>query len=197
MPPRPEPALDRQRLVAAAFAVLEDEGLEKLSMRSLAARLGVQAPALYWHIGDKAELLGMMAAEIYAAAYSAVPNAPDWQAWLIAFGTALRASLAGRRDGPRLCALAYPTAPTAPADHARHIAAPLVDLGLDQNQALAFQAAVIAFTLGWATFEANGPMRAFLQGMMDFEGNFAGGLGALVRGLGTPALAPDQASKSS
>jgi TetR/AcrR family tetracycline transcriptional repressor len=46
--------LDLDRVVSAAFAQLEEDGLDGLSMRRLGSRLGVQAPALYWHIGDKA-----------------------------------------------------------------------------------------------------------------------------------------------
>jgi len=175
--------LDRDRLVAAAFAQLEEDGLEGLSMRRLATRLGVQAPAIYWHIGDKAELLGLMARDIYAAAYAQVPAAADWREWLRLFGRALRTSFAAHRDGARLCAAALPPSPADPAGHARRIAAPLTMLGLEEKHALACQAAVISFTLGWATFEANGPMRDFLRQMMEFDASFATGLDALVSGL--------------
>lgn len=176
-------SLDRERLVAAAFVHLEEDGLDGLSMRRLASRLGVQAPALYWHIGDKAELLGLMAGEIYAAAYAAVPEAAGWREWLGLFGRAVRDSFSAHRDGARLCAVALPPAPGNPGGHATNIAAPLVKLGLDEQRALACQAAVISFALGWATFEANGPMRDFLRRMMDFDATFESGLDALVRGL--------------
>lgn len=176
-------ALDRDRLVAAAFALLEEDGLEGLSMRRLGARLRVQAPALYWHVGDKAELLGLMARDIYAAAYAAVPGVQDWRDWLKLFGRALRGSFASHRDGARLCAVAFPPAASDPAAHADTIAAPLTRLGLDEGSALAFQAAVISFTLGWESYEANGPMRDFLREIMDFDATFEIGLNALVSGL--------------
>jgi TetR/AcrR family tetracycline transcriptional repressor len=180
---RPAFSLDPDRLVAAAFAQLEEDGLEGLSMRRVAARLGVQAPALYWHVGDKAELLGLMARDIYARAYAGVGEARDWRAWLAAFGRALRASFAAHRDGARLCAVARPPAQTDPAGHAGRIAAPLAALGLDERHALSFQASVISFTLGWATFEANGPMHDYLERMFDFDRSFAIGLEALVAGF--------------
>ena len=175
--------LDRGRLVAAAFAQLEDDGLEGLSMRRLAARLGVQAPALYWHVGDKAELLGLMARDIYAAAHAQVPHAADWQEWLRLFGRALRRSFASHRDGARLCSIARPPSASDPAAHADRIAAPLARLGLAEQRALVCQATVISFTLGWESFEANGPMRDFLRQMMDFDATFEQGLDALVSGL--------------
>jgi len=180
------PALDRDRLVAAAFAQIEEDGLEGVSMRRLAARLGVQAPALYWHVGDKAELLGLMARAIYDGAYRAMTRAqaPDWRTWLLGFGHALRAAFAAHRDGARLCAIAPNTA--HPADQAQRIAAPLMALGLDQQRALACEASVIAFALGWASYEANGPMHAYLDAMLSFDTTFEQGLAALVRGFEGP-----------
>jgi TetR/AcrR family tetracycline transcriptional repressor len=175
------PGLDRARLVAAAFAVLEADGLDGMSMRRVAAELGVQAPALYWHIGDKAELLGLMARDIYAAAYAAAPGAGDWRVWLAAFGHALRTSFARHRDGARLCAMAKPS--SDPETSADAMAAPLAALGLDPHTAIAFQAGVISYTLGWAMFEANGPMHAFLERMLSFDESFALGLEALVTGF--------------
>ncbi|HWL47171.1 MAG TPA: TetR family transcriptional regulator [Sphingomonadaceae bacterium] len=177
------PKLDRARLVAAAFAVIEDKGLDGLSMRNVAARLGVQAPAIYWHISDKAELLGLMAREIYGGAYDSIPRTGSWQQWLIRFGRALRQAFASRRDGARLCALAQPSPQADPARRAERIAAPLVALGLDRRTAVSRQAAVIAYTLGWAMYEANGPMREYLDEMMIFEDSFQAGLAALVDGF--------------
>lgn len=175
--------LDLTRLIAAAFAQLEEDGLEGLSMRRLAVRLGVQAPALYWHLGDKAELLGLMARDIYGAAYADVQDADDWRDWLRRYGQALRASFARHRDGARLCSVARPPVATDPARQAEAIAAPLTALGLTLPRALAAQAAVISFVLGWELYEANGPMRHFLRSIMDFDATFESGLDALLRGL--------------
>lgn len=183
MKAHPAPVLDRDRLVAAAFVQLEQDGLDGLSMRALAKRLGVQAPALYWHLGDKAELLGLMARDVYASAYAALTDEPDWRHWLIAFGCALRDSFARRRDGARLCAIARPPRADDVTAHAAHIAGPLMKLGLDQGRSLSYQACVISYALGWASFAANGPMHAFLAEMIDFETSFETGLASLVAGL--------------
>ena len=177
------PNLTRDQIVAQAFDLLEAEGLDGLSMRRLAGRLKVQAPALYWHVNDKAEVLGMMAGDIYAAAFSRTGPAQDWREWLRKFGRALHLSLASHRDGARLCAIARPPSPADAIAQASRNAAPLAALGLKDQQALAHQAAVISFTLGWTTFEANGPMRDFLRQIMDFDATFATGLDSLVKGL--------------
>lgn len=188
MTTRAHPTLDVDRLVSTAFELLDQEGIDALSMRRLAARLGVQAPAIYWHIKDKAQLQGLMVERIYAAAYREVAAVGEWREWLRLFGRALRRSFAAHRDGARLCALARPAAQADPAERAQRIAAPLTALGLSHEQALSYQASVISFALGWATFEANGPMHHYLDQILDFERSFHGGLDALVNGLADAAV---------
>jgi TetR/AcrR family tetracycline transcriptional repressor len=187
---RSQPAIDIDRLIAAGFDQLEEDGLDSVSMRRLADRLGVQAPALYWHVSDKAELLGLMAREIYAEAFETMPNASNWREWLQLYGMTLRRTYAKHRDGARLCAVATPASAVDPVTHANHVAAPLMSLGLGKREALSFQASVISLTIGWATFEANGPMHQFLDQMLDFDESFALGLDALVRGFAIPDSRP-------
>ena len=54
-------ALDRERIVAEAVALLDAEGLDGVTTRKLAARLGVQSPTLYWHLPNKAALVTALA----------------------------------------------------------------------------------------------------------------------------------------
>lgn len=51
------------QIVAAARAILETEGPDGLTMRSVAASLGIQAPSLYKHVADKEELEALLVAE--------------------------------------------------------------------------------------------------------------------------------------
>lgn len=57
--------LTREAVVTQARQMVETEGLEELSLRKLAGRLGVTAPALYAHVGSKAELLRAVAEEAF------------------------------------------------------------------------------------------------------------------------------------
>ena len=50
------PQLTRERVVAEALAVIAQDGAQALTMRSLAARLGVVPGALYHHVGNKQQL---------------------------------------------------------------------------------------------------------------------------------------------
>ncbi|MBO0472270.1 hypothetical protein IGL98_002961 [Enterococcus sp. DIV0840] len=60
-----ESKLSKEKIVQAAFQLLrENPELEKLSMRKVAQKLDIQAPAIYWHVENKQALLQSMAEEI-------------------------------------------------------------------------------------------------------------------------------------
>jgi TetR/AcrR family tetracycline transcriptional repressor len=60
--------LDREAVIDAALRLVEDEGATGLSMRRLAAELGVAVTAIYWHVGGRdvlvAELVDRIVADI-------------------------------------------------------------------------------------------------------------------------------------
>ncbi len=64
-PARPVP-LDRARIVAAAVALADEGGLEAVSLRRVAARLGAGPMRLYGYISTKEELFDLMLDEVYA-----------------------------------------------------------------------------------------------------------------------------------
>ena len=55
----------RRQLVDAALDILEAEGPDGLTMRSLAERVGIRAPSLYKHVADKDELTALLIAEAF------------------------------------------------------------------------------------------------------------------------------------
>jgi AcrR family transcriptional regulator len=50
------PSSRRSQIVAAARRLLEEDGPEALSMRNVAAEIGIRAPSLYEHVADKRAL---------------------------------------------------------------------------------------------------------------------------------------------
>ncbi|GAA0381212.1 TetR/AcrR family transcriptional regulator C-terminal domain-containing protein [Streptomyces blastmyceticus] len=62
----PEQALTLGRIVAAAIAVADVEGLASVSMRRVAAGLGVSTMALYRHVADKDDLVTRMTDAAFA-----------------------------------------------------------------------------------------------------------------------------------
>ncbi|MEU8232029.1 TetR/AcrR family transcriptional regulator C-terminal domain-containing protein [Actinoplanes sp. NPDC048967] len=95
--------LTRDVLIEAGLKLLDEVGLEGLTVRRLAAELGVQSPALYWHIRTKQELLDGMANAIIVRAGMGPPLPGEpWQEWLARRARSYRASLLASRDGARV-----------------------------------------------------------------------------------------------
>src|SRR4029077_19910430 len=70
-----EPGLSRARLVSEALGLVQEEGLDALSMRGLADRLNVKAASLYWHVRDRRELLELLAESILGRVAPPSPGA--------------------------------------------------------------------------------------------------------------------------
>jgi TetR/AcrR family tetracycline transcriptional repressor len=95
--------LTRDVLIEAGLKLLDEVGLDGLTVRRLAAELGVQSPALYWHIRTKQELLDGMANAIIVRAGMGPPRPGEsWQEWLARRARSYRASLLASRDGARV-----------------------------------------------------------------------------------------------
>ena len=56
-----KPLISRENAVRAAIEVIDADGLDAFSLGSVAQRLGVKSPSLYYHFSDKAELLALVA----------------------------------------------------------------------------------------------------------------------------------------
>src|SRR5919108_4301546 len=93
--------LTRERLVEAALELVNEEGLEGLSMRALADRLEVKAASLYWHVRDRRELLELLAEEIL----DTVPrprHRATWRETVVAIGESLARRIAAQKDADRI-----------------------------------------------------------------------------------------------
>ncbi|MET4159503.1 TetR/AcrR family transcriptional regulator C-terminal domain-containing protein [Agromyces sp. PvR057] len=98
-------ALDRRQIVTEAVALLDADGLDGVTLRKLAARLGVQQPTLYWHLPNKAALITAIADAILEQQFpELVPPNPDepWQEWLVGLAERLRRALLAHPDGARI-----------------------------------------------------------------------------------------------
>jgi len=97
--------LTRHTMIEAAMRLLDEVGLDGLTVRRLADELGVQSPALYWHIRSKQELLDGMADAIVQAAGMGPPrDGESWQDWLARRARGYRGSLLAHPDGARIVA---------------------------------------------------------------------------------------------
>lgn len=96
--------LDRKRVADTALKVLNEVGLDGLSLRAIAKELDVKAPALYWHFKDKQALLDEMATEMYRRMVADVPLVREdtWQERLLKSNRGLRSALLRYRDGAKV-----------------------------------------------------------------------------------------------
>ncbi|MGW9174011.1 TetR/AcrR family transcriptional regulator C-terminal domain-containing protein [Streptomyces decoyicus] len=102
--------IDRKKVVDTALRLLNDVGLDGLTLRGIAKELNVQAPALYWHFKNKQELLDEMATEmtrrmagnLAEGGSGAVPRTGTWQEMLLGACRAVRRELLAYRDGGKV-----------------------------------------------------------------------------------------------
>lgn len=76
------PKLSKAAVVERALALGDAVGLEALTIRRLAAELGVTPMALYWHFRSKEELLAALGDRVWAEIDIDVDPAADWPAQL-------------------------------------------------------------------------------------------------------------------
>ncbi|WP_437298371.1 TetR/AcrR family transcriptional regulator C-terminal domain-containing protein [Sorangium sp. So ce426] len=99
--------LRREQVVATALRLLNDVGLDALTMRRLGQELDVQAATLYWHIKNKEELLDAMAEAMLAGCAESVPAALSGMELAADMAERLRRALLAHRDGARVFAGTY------------------------------------------------------------------------------------------
>jgi TetR/AcrR family tetracycline transcriptional repressor len=95
------PGLSRAKLVAAALSLIQVEGLDALSMRSLADRLNVKAASLYWHVRDRRELVELLAESILATV-PATHRPSGWRKAVLDAGAVLGLRVAAQKDADRI-----------------------------------------------------------------------------------------------
>src|SRR6184192_2683554 len=93
--------LTRERLVSAALGLINEEGLDGLSMRALAERLEVKAASLYWHVRDRSELLELLAESILGTVVRPRPGA-GWRQNAMATGSSLQRRISAQKDATRI-----------------------------------------------------------------------------------------------
>jgi TetR/AcrR family tetracycline transcriptional repressor len=141
----------REAIVTAALQLLAEGGLENVSFRRIATRLGVSAPTLYWHVDNKRQLMDLMAEELVhrtGTAYAGPAPGQPWWEWLREDARRMHAALIATRDAPRVLAGNRPS-PESFADIERVLGV-LVAAGLTPGQAQQALFALGAYVIGSA-----------------------------------------------
>ncbi|MFE0184465.1 TetR/AcrR family transcriptional regulator C-terminal domain-containing protein [Streptomyces olivaceus] len=190
--------MNRETVVAEALGLLDDVGLETVSTRRLAKRLGVEQPSLYYHFKTKKDLLAAMAEAAMAPhADAALPEPEDdWRSWFLDNSRSFRRALLLRRDGARLHA---GSTPTGDLERIRRKMTFLVASGVPEWQAQMAMLAASRFTVGCVLEEqadADAPNPEDLPDdvpALGHEAAFEAGLALILGGLEQHTAAPDAA----
>lgn len=86
--------LTREQIVKAAIDLLDDEGLDGFSMRTLGKRLGSAATAVYWHVGSKDNLVALAGDRVWEEVTLPDLAESDWRTATTRMATDLYATLA-------------------------------------------------------------------------------------------------------
>ncbi|MFD3416880.1 TetR/AcrR family transcriptional regulator [Streptomyces decoyicus] len=76
---REQPALSRDQIVAEAVRLLDEEGIDALSLRRLGTRLNAGATSFYSHVTNKDELIELVVDEVYGEIEVPDADAADWR----------------------------------------------------------------------------------------------------------------------
>jgi TetR/AcrR family transcriptional regulator, tetracycline repressor protein len=105
----------RDEVVEEALKLLNEVGLDGVTTRRLAQRLGVESATLYWHFQNKTALLSAMSSMVLARHFrhpipegSVEAGTDDWRHWLAENARSFRNALLAYRDGARLHAGSTP-----------------------------------------------------------------------------------------
>jgi AcrR family transcriptional regulator len=194
------PLLSRQRIVAQAIAIIDEDGLDALSTRRLARDLDVRAPSLYNHFATKEEILDAAADAIISQVDLSMFGRDEWSVALASWARAYRAALAAHPHAVPFLAHGPARRPAA-LRLAEAVFGALVDAGWPPRYATRIGAtmryfvagsALGSFALGFvddpSLYAEDYPHLAAAHKLRDHqlevdEGAFELGLSALVSGL--------------
>ncbi|GHF12752.1 TetR family transcriptional regulator [Streptomyces werraensis] len=151
--------LDRDRITEATVRLLDAEGLERFSMRRLAAELDVTAMSVYWYVDTKDDLLELSLDHAFGElalpeADSGADSGADWRDELRALARAYRALLVRHSWLPALVGRFLNIGPRA-LRFSGAVQRVLGRTGLPEHEVTGAIAAVFQFVYGHGTVEGH------------------------------------------
>jgi len=94
----------QEHIIHAAFQLLDEAGIEGVSLRKVACSLGIRAPSLYWHFKNKQALIDAMADAMIAEVALDIPEGQPWRVTMHQIANEFRTAFKAHRDGARVYA---------------------------------------------------------------------------------------------
>ena len=146
--------ISRDDIIRAAVKTVSAGGYQEMTIRSLAAELGVAPMSLYRHIRDKDDLLDEVVDRLLARAWRPSAARDDWQAWVIEAAARLRAFLVSQPAALHVH-LRHPVVSPAALERMNAMMDVLRRTGADEATARRAYGAVHTYTIGFAALEAS------------------------------------------
>ncbi|WP_281412194.1 TetR/AcrR family transcriptional regulator C-terminal domain-containing protein [Miltoncostaea marina] len=185
----PRRPLSAGRIVRAAMDLIDERGLEALTMRRLGAELGVEAMSLYKHVRGKEAILDGVRELLLAELAASGPAAGrDWREALLRFARAYRALARAHPGSFALLAAAPERAYVAGSDVAEAAIARLLEGGFERAAAIRALRTVIRYVIGASMVERAAGDEAAPVGADELAALSTARplVGELVGSLGTP-----------
>jgi TetR/AcrR family transcriptional regulator, tetracycline repressor protein len=154
MPPRSTLAvgLTRQSIISEALAVIDADGIEAVSFRVLARRLGVNPTAIVWHVGTHEQLLSHVVASTLQVRPPKQAKA-SWQDRIAKFARLFRSELHRHPNLAKLIGTQLTTNAAAQLNTFEYLLTALVDSGLNEDAVLSHFDALLGSIVGFVVVE--------------------------------------------
>jgi len=98
-----QPLISREATVEAALTIIDNDGLDALSLPRLAREMNVKAPSLYHHFSDKSEIMAAVARTIVQrTVFPRKSTSGDWAEWFTQLTLNFRAAVLRHRNAAPL-----------------------------------------------------------------------------------------------
>jgi TetR/AcrR family tetracycline transcriptional repressor len=146
--------INRDDIIRAAVKNVKAGGYQEMTIRSLAAELGVAPMTLYRHIRDKDDLLDEVVDRLLAPAWRPSAAEDDWQSWLIEAAAKLRHFLVSQPAALHVY-LSHPVVSPAAIERMNTMLGVLRRTGAGEQAARRAYGALHTYTIGFAALEAS------------------------------------------
>jgi TetR/AcrR family transcriptional regulator, tetracycline repressor protein len=147
--------LTRERIMSEALAVIDADGVEAVSFRLLARRLGVNPTAVVWHVGTHEQLLSYVVASTLQVRPRKLATA-TWQERIEVIARMFRSALHRHPNLAKLVGTQLTTNAATQLETFEHLLAALVESGLSDDEVLFHFDALLGSIVGFVVLELSG-----------------------------------------
>jgi TetR/AcrR family tetracycline transcriptional repressor len=175
--------LDRDRVVASLLTLARRVGVQRVTMRELAAELGAAAPSVYYHVPGKQAALNLLAEAVLA--HIPEPGPGPWHTRLIELYTSSRHVMLGV---PGIAHVLQTNGDGESAHRLDEFGRSLIaDAGLPPSLADAAHTVLYTYLLGSVSLEETRPATAGAPTKRQASARFRAGLEVIVTGIAASA----------